>query len=86
MSLCIHKNDLTIENSKISVDLKKEETEVKKPVDSFCETDKECITGFCGPTENCHILFKNSSMCEKLKVCKTSDNISQTTNFNLKHN
>lgn len=92
MSLCINKKDLQTLESRMDLIQTLETSEVdnsskfsKKEVDSFCNSDNECNTGFCGIPENCEIMFKDSSMCQRVKVCKTTNNISQTTNFNLKH-
>tara|TARA_B100001989_G_C24544475_1_gene469801 strand:+ start:940 stop:1221 length:282 start_codon:yes stop_codon:yes gene_type:complete len=93
MSLCINKKDLQSLQSNINSIEKLEPSDAnnsnkftKKTVDSFCDSDNECSTGFCGTPENCESVFKDPSMCQRVKVCKTTNNISQTTNFNLKHN
>ena len=93
MSLCINKKDFKSLESKLNLIQSLEsnvvngnELVVKKSIDSFCDSNKECITGFCGVPENCELVFKDPSMCKNVKVCKTTNSISQTTNFNLKHN
>lgn len=91
MSLCINKKDLQSLDSKINF-IKSLDTNVvtntnelvKKSIDSFCDSNEECGTGFCGVPENCELVFKDPSMCKNVKVCKTTNSISQTTNFNLK--
>ena len=91
MSLCINKKDLQTLDSKInfinsveSTVVKNTDTLVKKSIDSFCDSNEECSTGFCGVPENCELVFKDPLMCKNVKVCKTTNSISQTTNFNLK--
>ena len=93
MSLCVNKKDLQTLNSRINFieSLEKSVSDnsgdfIKKPVDALCSLDKECSTGFCGVPENCELVFENSNMCQSVKVCRTTNNISQPTNFNLKHN
>ena len=91
MSLCINKKDLQTLDSKINF-INSIESSVagntdkleKKQIDSFCDSNEECSTGFCGIPENCELVFKDPSMCKNVKVCKTTNSISQTTNFNLK--
>lgn len=91
MSLCINKKDLQTLDSKINF-INSIETSVagntdklvKKQIDSFCDSNEECSAGFCGIPENCELVFKDPSMCKNVKVCKTTNSISQTTNFNLK--
>lgn len=91
MSLCINKKDLQTLDSKINF-INSIESSVaentdklaKKQIDSFCDSNEECGTGFCGVPENCELVFKDPSMCKNVKVCKTTNSISQTTNFNLK--
>lgn len=92
MSLCIDQKDLKKIQNKIDFikNLEKNgntsEENIKKAVDSFCNSDTECGTGFCGIPQNCELVFKDPSMCQRVKVCKTTNDISQTTNFNLKYN
>ena len=91
MSLCINKRDLQTLESKIKLiqsletnSIDNHKNSAKKPLDSFCSSNEECDTAFCGTPENCEIIFKDPTMCQNIKVCKNTNNISQTTNFNLK--
>lgn len=91
MSLCINKKDLQSLDSKINFIKSLESSDVinsdkimRKSIDSFCDSNDECGTGFCGTPENCELVFKDPSMCKNVRVCKTTNSISQTTNFNLK--
>ena len=73
MSLCKEKFSNIVSQQDIIED--------KKDVDEICKYNNECGSGFCSKPPNCEQVLENTKLCETIKICQTSSNISKPENF-----